>query len=687
MADQDWDGYFAALDSDKGPQVPGAGVAADPAWESHFSGVASAPAIPQTGGLKRAVEQPFNVFAGETQNLLGLPGTVEALGNKFLPNWMTRPLGTPPGTEPKNFSPTPEDFAKASGLGLPNHPELAPQNALERYTSAAVAALPNAALMPAKAALLIAEAGSLAAQGAKDALPGQAWAPIAAGVIGSMGAAGLTSTVEKVLAGSAASKALDVANSRLADATEAAFNGKQAATTTADSIKTASKAKLLATQDTAQAAVDAIKAQADQTFESTAGLLGRSKTVEDAGKALQDEARVWKAEVMPKKLAAVSEPLDAAVPAGTPTPLSNYAGVLKKLNTDAPSLQGQVDLVSSGLPKQLAKDLAAKSELGELTGTAGAVPTWSDVRKLRTKLGDAMTNPTLIKGVSQQEISALYSALTKDLGAAASQAGAGDLWNNFNTEATRLYGVANGPMSKIISHADATQETLKPGEVAKALLSGAKDDSSDLATLRAEIPGGVNELAAANLRGPKIWSELTPEAKAQLVPPGYGSDKTVVLDQALASQEQAATNAKQLIQAARREHLETVSKARADAQAGKFSLDTTKREAAKARDAAAAAVPSGPNPLVDQLHSLKRWGLAGLGYTEGSNILNHIFNPLGIDVHPAVGAAAGLAMLGAPVVGRGLKNLVRNPASATIPITGAVAGGNALDIGTPPEQQ
>lgn len=252
---------------------------------------------------------------------------------------------------------------------------------------------------------------------------------------------------------------------------------------------------------------------ATNTVKSVAKSLGSSKTLQEGGEALQDAARTWRTVDMPAKEAEAWAPVDAAIPATAPTDLHHFATALDDISKSAPSLQPLADRLSKRLPAQLLDDLNNKTLVG-----LGAPAPWADVRTIRSMLGDAKSDPKLIQDIGEQNINKLYAAITQDLNVTASVHGAGDAFAAANAESTRLRGIADGPMSAIIKSPKEGAEGIKPEDAAARLLSGGKRGGTDLATLRQEIPEGLDELAASHLQTtPNAWAKLSPEAKEALV--------------------------------------------------------------------------------------------------------------------------------------------------------------------------
>ncbi len=770
--------------------------AGDDAWSAPLELgklTAPKPVVPQKEGLARLEMYP-QAFASGVQTLLGIPGTLERAARNAISDSTVKAFKQTNPTVSAfipNLPPGPiaADFAKRTGEGLQNHPELKPENALERYGTAVAGALPGAVLaapLGPVMALTTTAGGAIASQAAHDFDPNNEVLPIVAGILGSAGTGWATSAKLKSLAISGAHKeyksAVDAlaatdkeifasknpdlavkspellaAENRLTTAKEAQFaashpgtvppptkneltlassrdaaiEAREQAARIADQAKIASRAELEATRKVGEQAVAEVEKQVGSHFDSTANGIGKAKTLDEAGTSLQAAARNWVQNVMPKKLAEASAPLEAAIPKSTPVPITNYQGALSKLNKDGGSLQGQLNILSSDTPKLLQKGLDARAEAAELTGEPLASPTWEEVRALRSRLGDAMANPKLAKGMDQSEISALYSAVTQDLGQAAKQNGAGDLWNAFNDESSRLYSTRDGVMSKLISTTNEGKEiALTPAQAAGSLVNAGRKGGTELNVLRTELPDAINEFSAYQLRSPQSWGKLSPEAKKALVP---DEKKIAELDTSLGAQERAAAAAKAEFKSATQRYNDTVTAANTSAKEGNLTrlrevrnqqkavdaekyaaaqraakedaeraleLKVAREEAQVAKEAAskaaektnyknterirmakervnaakAALPPPAPNPFYE---IYKNKGAIATGAILGNELIPGMLNSMHMSpTQLGTGLAVGAAVV--PPLWNGVKATAKNPRLLGIPATGALAGQNAL---------
>jgi len=511
----------------------------------------------------------------------------------------------------------------------------------------------------------------MASQGAHDLAPDSRWAPVAAGLATGLAGGGVVNSVENALTRSSTAKAVTDAADALETAKNAKFEGANALDQQTQAVKKASAADFAATKGQIAEDLSAHHAQQDQAIGTVASSLGNSTTLQEAGTALQAHARDWINNVLPAKLGALWDPVDAAIPKGTQVALGNFTSALKGINSSAGALEPLAGLLKPGAPKALGKALDSVSQLGDLAGAAGT-HSWSDVQQLRSTLGDAMSNPKVIADVGEKNLSRLYAGLTSDMAATAQAQGAGDLFSAANTESRRLYQVGEGPISRVVAGGRASADDPAPEAAAKSLLSGGKSGATDLAALRGEIPQGVNELAAAQLRlDPKGFSRLPPETLGALVP---NPDQSATAVAAQLAKEQASASAAQGNKLAQQQHQSNVAEATAAQKAGNFSNASAVRSSSQALADAKAAQAAAKGPSIGG-HSIQ--GL--FGSTLGNELAVLGLKAAGLPgsdiVHGAVGSVIGA---GLPMAYRGAKAIVKNPNQLVYPALGAEQGANQL---------
>lgn len=437
-------------------------------------------------------------------NTLALPGMIQE--NVIAPaaTWMANKVGLPPSLAgPGTVIPLPtpgQVTSLTNRLGLSSNPALAPQSEPERLGQAAAAgigaSLPLLPMGGPLALLASGAAGGVAGEGAR-ALGAPVPVQIAAGVAGGLGVQGLTSALSRGIS-------------------------------------------------------------------HIASDLGSSTTLQEAGEAAQEAARRWLTRVpageapvpgtLQAKLANAWSPVDVLVPGDLPGQLTNYRAALDSITSRAGGLASSEKALRPALPERLkellegtpgevkippmARPGRVSGQAGIINPTAGpATPvasgnvmrpglgpiTWQDLSRFRSTLGDAMADPATVKAAGAENLSKLYAAVTNDMRELAGKVSPDALsaFEAANAESARLYGIAQGPVTKLVSGPrPSLVDDPTPGNAASKLLSGARKDGTDLAALRSEIPEAVDELAAAHLRlnpDARAWQRLSPEAQQVLV--------------------------------------------------------------------------------------------------------------------------------------------------------------------------
>lgn len=656
------------------------------------AGLQATASTPQYEGALRLPAMAAQALAQGGAQVAGLPGDLES-GLDSGVNWLRGEV-TPAEEKSQAAARLPTGDELVSGLHLQGN-ALMPQNALERYGSTAISALPAVAATVASGgaalpALASGEAGALVGQWAHDLSPDSRWLPVVAGLGVGLGVGGVTSILENaanarnVLNNVTTTEAqAQAAAAKLAQAREDAANGRYDLSTNVDNVRAASKADFAATRGQIGADLAAHNAQQDSAIATVAAGHGTSATLQEAGGHLQDQARNWISNVLPKKLGALWAPVDSAIPKTTQLELPSFTSALGDINKSAGALEPLAGLLKPGLPKALGKALENVGGAKELDPGATSGFSWGDVQKLRTTLGDAMANPKVLNDVGAQNLSRLYATLTSDMRGAAAKVSPEALsaFDAANEGSTRLYGIAEGPISRVVSGARPSAEDPAPEAAARSLLSGGKSGASDLATLRLEIPQGVDELAAAHLRtNPAGFAKLAPEAQSALVPnPDQGAtvlSSLVAKDTAKA----AASTGVKLAQQTHQANMDLAAKAAKDgnfANAGAVRSASAEHAAAKGAwaDAKAQAAALGKPPPSPLGHAGQ--GMLGsmIGGAAGV-VLPHLIGDAGNDLyHGALGEIIGA---GAPMIGRGALAMAKNPRKLVAPALGGFAGANAL---------
>jgi hypothetical protein len=575
-----------------------------------------------TGGFARSL---VGAAAGA---IGGLPGTLESLGNRFLPNAMTRPVtsffDSSVPTTPQHLFPNPQEIEKAVGG---REPDGAAERLALGVTRGVAGAIPFALLGPAGPTLAAGASGGLAAGGAEE-LGASPLVAAGAGALGGLAGGGIASVASRLQAARSADQAVRSATEALESARQVSVGAKASG----------------------EAHVQDITQHADATVEGIAAAHGTSQTMQEAGQHLQEGARDWLTNVMPQKQTAAWAPVDAAIPGPTPSPLGGFYNALEQIAGPKGALDPLTSLLSPKLPQQLRETFR-----DVLDGQPGDF-TWADSRRLRSLLGEAMTNPQIIRDTGEKNLSRLYAAATSDMRQTAQGMGAAPLFDSANAESQRLYDIAQGPIAKVISGPSASLANDPAPEVAASrLLAGGKKGSTDLAALAQEIPGAQGELAGAALRG-GLWGKLSPEARQTLVPDQTHQE---VLDSATGASAEAREFAKGQTTSAR-EGFAQARQALEDAKTHQASFGPTVGDKV---DAERHVVQSllGVDIGRDLGEALKG-GAAGLG-------LGHL-------VPGSSPALLGLAGATLPYFARGAAGALRQPNRLVWPAVGGLAAQN-----------
>jgi hypothetical protein len=265
-----------------------------------------------------------------------------------------------------------------------------------------------------------------------------------------------------------------------------------------------------------------------RTLPRIASELGSSRTLEEAGSVLQDEAQNWRNTVMPQSINEAAAPLDAMIPGEAVSAAGNFgtglSDLISKGGSSANAVRYFLDTTeaSKGALGQTANrmnDWLKASRIGLAGAPEAPTMTWAEMRDFRTELGQHMRTA---RENEKPALERIYGGLTQDMGGLAQQYGAGDQFARFNIVSTLAHQLDAGPIEKILS-------AQQPGDAAARLLAGARRGGETLETLRGVLPTGVNELAAAHLNmnpDARAWARLAPEGQSALVP--QAADRSII---------------------------------------------------------------------------------------------------------------------------------------------------------------
>jgi len=396
--------------------------------------------------------------------------------------------------------------------------------------------------------------------------------------------------------------------------------------------------------------------------------------MEQAGVPLQTKVRSWVENDLPKAQEEIMAPVREAIPPGTTGTLDNFHGVLQNINSDA----GVLENINRGFkpsgPARAQQSLESYLNLQETAGVGN--PTWDDMKKLRTSIGDAIGNPKILNDVGEQNLRAMYAGLTRDMESMAASVSPEALqtFRDANAKYTKLMDFVQGPVADVISSPRASAEGLAPIPVAERVL---KSGAGNIAQLRSIAPDEISNLAAAAISKNR-WSKLEPEVQQTLVP-----DESLrnTLNSALTNRDTIKAQAAQQKNSVIQPGLANMVKMKQEQQLQQIELERQlsdrkarlnemRNEAALAREEAqnAAALSKGAKKEVLTSNMEKLVGLIS-GNQLGS--LLAIAMP-GLPDYTSNALALGLSL--GPKIYQGAKATAKNPALLVNPAIGAQAG-------------
>lgn len=183
--------------------------------------------------------------------------------------------------------------------------------------------------------------------------------------------------------------------------------------------------------------------------------------------------------------------LDDYIPAATPIPVSKTQETLAALNAEIPGAPNLSQFFINSKIKGI--DSALQADL-EAAARGGAMP-YEAIKKLRTLVGDEIGNNSLVSDVPRSKWSALYGALSDDLGAAAQSAG---------PEAAHAWGWANQFTKSQMKRLDDLSGIIakdSPEKIFSAAVSGTSEGDTIAKRVISALPmGDRREVASALLQ-------------------------------------------------------------------------------------------------------------------------------------------------------------------------------------------
>lgn len=269
--------------------------------------------------------------------------------------------------------------------------------------------------------------------------------------------------------------------------------------------------------------------QADQIgtgLQTRANAISPNASAERAGRAVEKGAELFKSNVGATKRALYWQ-ADRLVPASTPVPLQNTWQEVVRLTTPNPgaaaTTAAMVNPKVAALRQTLEQDLAA----------GGGQVTYDALKRIRTEVGEALGDYSLVSDTPTREYKALYAALSRDMETAAASQGpaavaAAKRANNF----TRAAAERLETLSRVVD------KNGGPERVFAAVMSGTRDGGTTLRSVLQSLPqDGQKALTAAVIKRMGLanpgaqdaagetfsaatfltnWNKVSPEAKRAL---------------------------------------------------------------------------------------------------------------------------------------------------------------------------
>lgn len=285
-----------------------------------------------------------------------------------------------------------------------------------------------------------------------------------------------------------------------------------------------------AIKDRAAAAATRQEQMAERTAGEVQQAIGEGGDLTSAGQAARRGVTRWMEQTNER-----ANQLYRAVPIEANAPASTTAtqGVLRDLTRGMESNPEVSALFANGRLSALRRALTDEVDpaTGEVTRNAGL--SWGDLQELRTRVGDMLDEPRLSEKIAPRQLRALYSGLTQDMEATATQQGGDALraWRRANGYYAARMGRIEGAISKVIG--DRTDRT--PNEVMSNLTGMLREGRAEnasgfgqfLRSLPREDAAAVRSAIVQDARGgrafdanefAKAWEKMSERGKSQLLP-------------------------------------------------------------------------------------------------------------------------------------------------------------------------
>jgi len=211
-------------------------------------------------------------------------------------------------------------------------------------------------------------------------------------------------------------------------------------------------------------------------LQQQASRLSRNPSAEKAGEAVQSGIESFKGNVGAQRKA-LYWLADKRISPNTGTPMENTVQALAELSTPNPGAVATTGRMVNPRMKQMLGDLRS-----DLRANGGQIP-YESLRKIRTEVGEQMRDFSMTPDTPARQLSALYSALSRDMEAVASK---------FGPDALQAAKRANKYTKLSSDRLERLQRVVDKdggGEaVYRAVMSGSKDGGTTLRRVMSSVP-------------------------------------------------------------------------------------------------------------------------------------------------------------------------------------------------------
>lgn len=221
--------------------------------------------------------------------------------------------------------------------------------------------------------------------------------------------------------------------------------------------------------------------------ENTANQLGQSSSLQEAGTQLQGESKNWLQNFRSQSQQNWNA-VDQFIPPNTPVDVTKYSKALSDVSDTLKNAPETAKLLQTPLSRNLLEALKSDAPAGQLP--------WGDVKNIRTRIGEMLSDPNLPADTSTTELKRLYSGLSSDMQNTAAQAGpqAQQAFTAASEATKQGHDFIDNVLRPLI------KEGQTPEGAASFVLGKGKSGGTILGQIRQEMPDAADELGAYKLR-------------------------------------------------------------------------------------------------------------------------------------------------------------------------------------------